>query len=470
MQFKFFLFLFVYFALILLASFLFSKRMKNLEDFFLASRNLPTLLVFFSITASWFGATSTIVSTDEAFELGVSAFWIVGMPTVLTVLILAFFLAKPIHRLPIISLPDLVELRYGQSVRHLASFLIIWYMVVLAASQMVALGNFLKIFLGTSYLLSLILGTAVVLLYSIFGGFFSVVVTDSLQFFLLLAGIFSLFFFLSGTSPVAEIPVLASQLEKSHYFDFFFNFKRNFLILLSFTLAWTISPIAWQRIQAARTDKKARRGFFASSAVFFILYSLVVAIGMFSLPLFFSQQMKNPLLSELISSKTGIFLGGILFVALVAAIMSTMDSAINTGALTLTRDLYQRLLSPNQTRGIITVSRLSTFFMGVMAFLVATQFRNILITLGLASEIMAEGLFIPGLAMIFLKKRLPLAGFFSLILGGGFSLVSFLGQVKLMPLSIPSWPFSVPYGLSLSLIGFLLGYFIEEYRRKLNIK
>jgi len=231
-------------------------------------------------------------------------------------------------------------------------------------------------------------------------------------------------------------------------------------------LAWTISPIAWQRIQAARTDKKARRGFFASSAVLFILYSLVVAIGIFSLPLFFSQQMKNPLLSEIISSKTGIFLGGILFVALVAAIMSTMDSAINTGALTLTRDLYQRLLSSGQTRRIVVVSRLSTFFVGAMAFLVATQFRNILITLGLASEIMAEGLFIPGVAMIFLKKRLPLAGFLSLILGGGFSLVSFLCQVELIALRIPSWPFSVPYGLSLSLIGFLVGYFVEEYRRR----
>jgi len=466
MQLQFLLFLVVYFVLVLLVSFLFSKRMKNLEDFFLASRNLPAFLVFFSITASWFGATSTIVSTDEALEVGVSAFWVVGMPTVLTVLIFAFFLAKPIHRLPIISLPDLVELRYGQSVRHLASFLIIWYMVILAASQMVALGNFLTIFLGTPYILSLALGTAVVLLYSIFGGFFSVVVTDSLQFFLLLAGIFSLFFFLLGTSPVVEIPALASQLGKSHYFDFFFNFKRNFLILLSFTLAWTISPIAWQRIQAARTAKKARQGFFASSAVFFVLYSLVVAMGIFSLPLFFSQQIKNPLLSELISSKTGIFLGGILFVALVAAIMSTMDSAINTGALTLTRDLYQRLLSPGQKGGIIVVSRLSTFVVGVMAFLVATQFRNILITLGLASEIMAEGLFIPGVAMIFLKKRLPLAGFLSLLLGGGFSLVSFLCAVELLPFKMPSWPFSVPYGLSLCLIGFIIGYIVEEYRRK----
>jgi len=466
MQPKFFLFLFVYFALILCVSFLFSKRMKNLEDFFLASRNLPAILVFFSISASWFGATSTIVSTDEAFKTGMSSFWVIGMPTILTVLILASFLARFIHRLPIVSLPDLVEMRYGQSVRHLASLLIIWYMIVLAASQMVALGNFLKIFLGTSYLLSLALGVAVVLLYSIFGGFFSVVVTDSLQFFLLTVGIVSLFFFLCAGSPIAEIPALASQVGRSHYFNFLFDFKRNLLILLSFTLAWTISPIAWQRIQAARTAKNAQQGFFASAIVLFILYGLVVTIGIFSLPLFFSKQTQNPILSEFISSETGIIIGGILFVALVAAIMSTMDSAINTGALTLTRDLYQRIFARGGTAGIVAVSRMSTFFVGGMAFLVATKFQNILKTLGLASEIMAEGLFIPGIAMIFLKKKLPLAGLLSLLLGGGFSVVGFLCEVELLRFSWPSWPYSVPYGLSLSLTGFAVGYVVERYVKR----
>jgi len=462
----FFFFLFIYFAFILIVSFLFSKKMKSLEDFFLASRNLPAFLVFFSLSASWFGASSTLVSTDEAFKVGVSSFWVMGMPTVLTVLILGIFLARPIHRLPIISLPDLVELRYGRSVRHLASILIIWYMVVLAASQMVAIGNFLKSFLGTSYLLSLALGTAIVLIYSIFGGFFSVVVTDSLQFFLLALGIVGLFLFLSASSPMAEIPALASRLGKSQYFNFFFNFKQNILILFSFTLAWTISPIAWQRIQAARTVRKAQQGLFASSVVFFILYGLVVAIGILSLPLFFSQQMENPLLSELISSKTGVFLGGILFVALVAAIMSTIDSAINTGALTLTRDLYQQIFSSGRTKGIIAVSRLSTLFVGILAYLVATKFQDILKTLGLASEIMAEGLFIPGIAMIFLRKKLPLAGLLSLLLGGGFSVARFLSEVNLVIIKLPPWPSSLPYGLALSLIGFLLGLTLEKYKRK----
>ncbi len=108
MRLEFFLFLLAYLFLLLLVSFIFSTRMKNLEDFFLASRRLPAFLVYLSLAASWFGATSTLVSADEALETGVSSFWIMGVPAVLTVLILAFFLARPIRRLPIVSLPDLV--------------------------------------------------------------------------------------------------------------------------------------------------------------------------------------------------------------------------------------------------------------------------------------------------------------------------------------------------------------------------
>jgi SSS family solute:Na+ symporter len=394
-----------------------------------------------------------------------------GAPAILTVLLLAFLLTRPIRRLPIVSLPDLVEMRYGRTVRHLSSVLIIWYMAVLAASQMVAIGTFLKSFLGIPYFWSLVVGTSVVLAYSIFGGFLSVAVTDSLQFILLVAGVFGLFFFLSGSSSVKAASFYASELGKPHYFNIFFNFKENLLIVLSFTLAWTISPIAWQRIQAARSDRSARQGLFAASGTFFILYWIVVFIGILSLPLFFSQGFDGPLLSEIISSKTGALLGGILFVAVVAAVMSTMDTAINTGALSLTRDVFQQMFPRRNGKEIVLVGRLSTFFIGGVAFFVAIKFQSILKTLGLASEIMAEGLFIPGIAMVFLRKRLPLAGFLSLLLGGGYSVVGFLCELNLLPLSWPSWPYSVPYGLGLSLAGFLIGFGLEIYRKgsRLNI-
>jgi SSS family solute:Na+ symporter len=464
MKAQFFLFLFATFALILLAGIGFSRRMKSLEDFFLASRKLSAGLIYLSLTAAWFGATSILVSTDEALRSGVSSFWLVGLPAVATVLILAVFLVRPLYRLSIVTLPDLVELRYGRAVRHLSSILIIWYMAVLAASQMVALGNFLRPFLGFSYFWSLALGTAVVLLYSVFGGLRSVVLTDCVQFFLLAAGVIGLCVFLAGRSSWREISSIAGGLGKHGYFDFFLNLKENILIAVSFTLAWTISPIALQRIQAARDVRGARKGLSATAATLFLLYGLVVLIGIFSLSLFSGQMLSRPLVSEIIASKVGVLFGGILFVAVVSAILSTMDTAINTGALALTRDFYQQFFASPDKRPVL-VSRLATVLVGGAAFLVATRFQSILKTIGLSSEILAEGFFVPGLAMIFLRRRLPLAGLFSLCLGGGFAVLSFLGATNILSLGLPAWPFSVPYGLLICLFGFVVGLIIDVLRK-----
>lgn len=463
---KFFILLLIYFVGVLSVGIFFSKKLKNLEDFFLASRMLPTSLVFLSLAASWLGASSTLVAVDEAYREGVSSFWIMGMPAVLTVIVFALFLAGPIRRLPTVSLPDLVEIYYGRSVRHLAAVLIVWYMVLLASSQMVALGNFLEAFLGTSYLYGLLLGTGVVLVYSAFGGFFSVVVTDGLQFFLLVGGIAGLFAYLSGEFTLKEISSATEQLGKAEYFHFFLNIKRNAIITLSFLLAWIISPIAWQRIQAAKTEKIARRSLWMSSGAFFLFYWGIVFIGMLSFPLFFKEVPEGHVLTTLIISQKGFVFGGVVFVAIVAAVMSTMDTAINTGALSCTRDIYQQLFPLAKEKELVFVSRFSTILLGGLAFLIATRVQSILKTLGLASEIMAEGFFIPGIAMIILKKKWPSAGLLSIVLGGGYSVAGFLCEMKVLPLSWPEWPYSVPYGLLAGLSGFVLGALYEEFIKK----
>jgi SSS family solute:Na+ symporter len=450
-----------YFAIVLLAGLAFSRRMKNLDDFFLASRKLPAGLIYLSLTASWFGATSILVSTDEALRTGVSAFWIVGLPAVATVLILAIFLSGPLHRLPVMTIPDLVELRYGRTVRHLASLLIIWYLVMLAASQMVALGQFLKTFLGLSYGVSLGLGTAVVLIYSMTGGLRSVVFTDVVQFLLLVGGTVGLAVWLAVREPWPEISRIVAGREG--YFDFFHGFKENALIAFSFTLAWTISPIAIQRILAGRDIRAARKGLSATAGTLFLLYGCVVAIGILSLPLFPGRTLSGPLVSEIIAAKAGPWLGGFLFVAVLAAVLSTMDTAINTGALSLTNDAYFQLF-PASRLGAVPAGRLATLAVGISALLIATRFQNILKTIGLSSEIMAEGFFVPGIAMIFMKKRVPLAGLLSLCLGGGFSILSFLGSLAILPVGLPVWPYSIPWGLSLGIFGFCAGLVLEKIR------
>ena len=232
------LFLTAYFVLLLGIGLAFSGKMKNQEDFFLASRGLSASWVFVSLSASWIGATSILVSVDEAFAKGISSFWIMGIPAVATVLFFMFFLARPIRELPIMTLPDLVEKRYGRAVRHLASLLIVWYMMLLASSQMVALGHFLRSFLHTSYFSCLVIGTAVVMVYSVLGGFRAVVFTDGLQFFFLATGVLSLFIFLVHSTKMQEVFGAASLWHKQDYFSFLSDMKRNALIVVSFIMAW----------------------------------------------------------------------------------------------------------------------------------------------------------------------------------------------------------------------------------------
>jgi SSS family solute:Na+ symporter len=465
MRLELFLFLGLYLVLLVAIGLRFSRRMRSLEDFFLASRSLPAALVAVSLTASWFGATSVLVTADEAYKTGTNALWLVGLPAVITVLVFAVFLAGPIRRLEGLTLPDLLERRYGRTVRRLAAVLIFWYMAVLAASQMVALGQFIRPFLKVPYFWSLAVGTGAVLVYLLSGGLFSVVATDVFQCLLLGGGVLALAGWLLKRVPEAAV-FGAGGAAGPGYFNPLSNLEANALIAVSFVLAWTISPIAWQRAQAAKSARKARQGFFLTAGAFVILYGFVVLIGLAARALWAGRGLSRPLVAELIEAGVNPWLGGILFLAVIAAVLSTMDTAINTGALTLSRELLDRSLlkGPQSRPPAVRAGRVATVLAALAAFLVATRFQSILKTLGLSSEIMAEGLFVPGMAMLWLRRRLPLAGLLSLVLGGGFALAGFFSAMGVLPLRLPVWPYSVPYGVGLSLAGFVAGAALDSFR------
>lgn len=445
-----------YLGLLLLAGVSFARKIRSLEDYFLASRNLGGTLVFLSLAASWIGASSTLVTVDQAFSRGISSFWLMGLPAVLTALVFAGILAGPIRRLPIVSLPELVEMRYGRAVRHLVALLIVWYMILLTASQMVALGRFLGGLLRIPYIQALLLGTIVVVVYSAVGGFFSVVLTDGLQFGLLMVGLLALFAFVWDRSSFPQAAAAAVEAGRMGYWNFFLDWERNALIVVSFLCAWTISPIVWQRIQSARGPRQARLGLLGAASAFLLVFGVIVAVGVLALPLLPSVELSEPLLSRMIASRMGGVLSGLLFLAVTAAIMSTLDTALNTGALSLVRDIIQRMFQRGRDREVLT-SRICTLVVAASALLVATRFQSILEALGLASEILAEGFFIPGVAMLFMRRPHPTAGKMSVVLGGGYALLVFLSGTGIVSLPLPSWPYSVPLGLGLSLAGFLGG-------------
>ena len=439
------------------------RRPGSLDSFFLASRRLGAGRVAFSLCASWIGAASLLVSTDEACRDGVSAIWIVGLPAVATLLILTA-LTRPIRAVSGLTPSSLMRDRYGRTAGTLTTVLVVWYMVVMAASQMVAAGPFLGAFLGTGPFLSLLLASGIVMVYSAAGGLQAVTRTHVLQFVLLVAGVAGMVAVLASRTTWGAVRAAAAGSGKAGYFDVFSGAERNLLIALSFVLAWTISPIAWQRMQAARSDAASRAGTSAAAVLLGLFYAGIVVAGMLFLPLFPDGGSGVPLVTRFVGREAGSFLGGLLFVTVLAAIFSTMDAALNAGAMTLTRELLGGRAGPGAGRRPLLAARVATSALALVALLIAARLGDILKTLGLASTIMAEGLLVPGVAALFLKKRAPLAGLLGLTLGGGYAVVSFLGESGLPLFPVPPWPRSLPPGVALGAAGFLAGLLIERFR------
>jgi len=453
-----------YVAALWAAGFGFRRKPGSLESFFLASRRLGAGRVAFSLCASWIGAASLLVSTDEAFRDGLSAIWIIGLPAVATLVVLTA-LVRPIRAVSGSTPAELMRDRYGKTAGSLTTILIVWYMTALAASQIVAAGPFLGAFLGTGPLVSLAIAAGIVIVYSTAGGLQALARTHVLQFALLVAGVAGMVASLASRTTWGAVRAAAAASGRSGYFDVLAGAERNGLIALSFVLAWTISPIAWQRMQAARSERAARRGTAGAALLLGLFYAGIVLAGMLFLPLYPEGGAGIPLVTRFVSEEAGSFLGGLVFVTVLAAIISTMDAALNAGAFTLTKDLIGRRADAGGAGGRPLVqAKVATAALALAALLIAARLGDILKTLGLASAIMAEGLLVPGLAALFLKKRAPLAGILGLALGGGYAAVSFLGDSGLRFLPIPAWPRSLPLGVAVGAAGFLAGLAIEACR------
>lgn len=435
--------LLIYFAVLVALGYAASRKNPDFEAYFYAKRKLGAFFIFFTVTASWFGAASTLATIEEAGKSGFSALWLLGIPTLITV-ILFILLNRRIRETHFVSLPLLLKKHYGETVGVFASFLIFVYMVLLAASQLAAWGNFSAPFLGRSYEMSVLIGAAVVILYSGIGGYLSVVLTDGLQFFLFTGAIGYLFFFYSGKTPVWS----------PQDFDVFSGFSRNILMTVSFTLAWLISPIIWQRIASARSARSSRRGLLMSIFAFCALYYMIIIVGiqLRSWSAVGARGTGSQALSLVVMHLLTPAGGMLVFIGIAAAIMSTMDTALNLASLTMIRDVLRK--PPGKQ--MVKKAQAATLLAGLLAALTALRFASVIKILGLASEIMAEGLFIPGIYLLFSKRKKPTAALLSLIFGGGFALLAFINAYNHF-LPIPEWPHSMPYGLGLSAFGFIAG-------------
>ena len=372
-----------------------NRKNENSEDYFLASRKLPAWLLAVTFIASWWGGGTAVDLVDHAHRNGLSAFWIYGVPVLLATGLMYLF-AKGIRNVATLSQPQLMNQRYNSTVSLFLTIFIIIFMLLNTAVQIIVVGKFFEAFFAMSYQSGAIIGTLIVLIYSLFGGFKGVVVTDLLQFlFFLFTGVFLFFLAYTQSGGLEAVKATAISNGKVGYTSIFTNVSDNLAYVITFGTSWMIQANIWQRISAARQAVDAKKMMMYSFVAFIPLYFMVVYTGMFSSVLYATVP-KSGIVPTMISSLSNPYLSSLLFVGLCAAIMSTMDSLINTGALSLTVDIYQKYINPEaSSKHNVLIGRLSTLIISAVALFIAIRIRSVLTIAWIGSDFLTSGAFIP---------------------------------------------------------------------------
>ncbi len=404
--------LLIYFAILLFAVTK-EKKNNNILDYFFAGRVLPFWALSITFIASWWGAGSAISTADLAFEDGLGAFWYYGVPVLISTFLMILG-AKAIRRVGYLTQGKMMEARYSKNVSYMLSIMILIFMTFTAASQMVGVGNFFGTYLGIKYELAVLIGTGIVLIYSMFGGFRGVVLTDIIQFILLLISAIGVFAVaMKNAGGFKNIYTVAMNLGKNDYMSITAGAEKYFMYVITFGCAWMIQANVWQRISAAKTDNDAKKMTVISFFAYIPLYLIVVFTGMAGLVLF-DKLPDGGIVTAIVTEYMSPLLGAIVFLGISAAIMSTMDSLINTGAMTLAIDLNTKEISEKKK---LKISKFSTLAVTMVALIISLRIRSILEVSWIASDVITTGVFVPLILGFIWRRGNSKGAFASMVVG-----------------------------------------------------
>ncbi len=402
----------LYFAALLLAV-MREKKNQTVLDYFFAGRSLPYWALSITFIASWWGAGSALSTADLAYDDGLGAFWYYGVPVLLSTFLM-ILCAKGIRRVGYLTQGRMMAARYSDKTAKILSLLVLVFMVFNAASQMVGIGDFFGTYLGLPYEGAVLAGTLIVLIYSMFGGFRGVVLTDIIQFVLLLISavlVFAVGF--SKAGGLEGIRQAAQTAGKTGFLDMGAGASKYSMYVITFGCAWMIQANVWQRISAARSDKDARKMTVMSFFAYIPLYLIVVLTGMAGFVLYPSLP-KGGVVTAIVMDYMSPVLGALVFIGISAAIMSTMDSLLNTASMTLVLDLLPPAESEEKQ---LARSRMATLGVTAAALVISMGIRSILKISWMASDIITTGVFVP-LIMGFFWRRGNTAGAIASMLTG----------------------------------------------------
>ena len=442
-----------------------AQRVHGAKDYLVAGRSLPLYMSIATVFATWFGAETVLAVSSTFLKEGMRGIVADPFGFSLCLILVGLLFARAFYRMDLLTIGDFYRKRYGHAAELVTSLSITLSYLGWTSAQMIALGLVFNALSGgaISLPMGILLGAGCVLVYTLFGGMWSVAFTDLFQTVIIVIGLLYLAWLLAGMAGGADA-VVAHALAAGK-FDFWPRLEaKEALAFLAAFLTAALGGIpqqdVFQRVTSARNEKTAIRGSIIGGSLYFVFAFVPIFLAYSAFLI--DPKMVTPLLEAdgnrfqevlptLILNRTPLFAQIMFFGALLSAILSTASGALLAPTALFTENVLKRLYPNMSDRQFLFTLRLTLviFTLAIATFALASE-ASIYQMVQNTYKITLVSCIVPLAAGIFWKRATAQGALFSIVLG----LLSWIAMELVAADAV--WPPQL-VGLALSIAGMVGG-------------
>ena len=408
-----------------------ATRVKNTADYAVAGRSLPLAVVIATTFATWFGSETVLGAPAKFVSDGLGGVVEDPFGAGMCLVLVGLFFARKLYLRNIITIGDYYRQRYGRVVEVLCSLIIIFSYLGWVGAQITALGLVFNLLSqgAVSLTMGMVIGTLVVLVYTLYGGMWSVALTDFVQMIVIAAGLLAIAWYAGNMAGGADKVVAYAASEGKFNFlptgglkEWVFFFAAGITMMLGSIPQQDV----FQRVMSSRDVKTAQRGpviggllyiGFAFVPMFIVMAALMV---MPETPALLADDPQK-VLPTLVMGHMPVLLQVAFFGALLSAIMSTASATLLAPSTTFVENILRNLrpgMSDAETLKAMRVSVL-VFTLCVLTYSITMEGSSIYELVSGAYQVPLVGAFVPLAFGVYWRRATTQGALLAVVMGIG---------------------------------------------------
>ena len=409
-----------------------AKKVSNSKDFLVAGRSLPLYMTMATVFATWFGA-ETVLSVSATFTRdGLGGIVADPFGSSFCLVFVALFFARAFYRMDLLTIGDFYRKRFGKPVEVITSVAITASYLGWTSAQLTALGLVFHVLSGDALSLNqgILLGAAIVLGYTIWGGMWSVAWTDLFQTVVIVVGLWTVAWLVSDMAGGAgKVITAAADAGKLEFWP-----QGGSKEWLAFVASWATLAVGsipqqdvFQRVTSAKNESTAVRGALLGGLAYFVFAFVPIFIAYAALvidpqlaALFKSDDAREIqfILPKFIGERVPLWAQIMFFGALLSAILSTASGALLAPTALFTENVLRPFVPKMGDRQFLLTLRIVLVAFTLAALLFGLNSKSTMYEMVQnAYKVTMVGALVPLVAGLFWKRATTGGAMASILLG-----------------------------------------------------